>query len=273
MLFTIIGTNWGSGDGSTTFNLPNLNGRASIGSGTVIDGTGASYSYSFAQSLGSVAAPITQSNLPNYNLTTISAGDHSHGGYAYGGNHAHTTDTQGAHVHSFTGSDGVHTHAVRDPQHQHSYNDYYTGGTGGYVGSGTLSAFVQAASTTASAYSGVTVDYNDGWHSHNISTAGAHSHTTSYSGNLTCTIGIDGAHTHTVPLGGGGQAMLVLNPIAVVTKIIYAGVATTALAAMTATVATADTTEIEQLRAEIEELKRILMPQRRVTHAPMRGVH
>lgn len=33
-LFSAISTTWGAGDGSTTFNLPNLNGRATIGSGT-----------------------------------------------------------------------------------------------------------------------------------------------------------------------------------------------------------------------------------------------
>lgn len=38
-LFTAIGTTWGAGDGSTTFNLPDLRGRAAIGAGT---GTGLS---------------------------------------------------------------------------------------------------------------------------------------------------------------------------------------------------------------------------------------
>lgn len=33
-LFAAIGTTWGSGDGSTTFNLPDLRGRAPIGAGT-----------------------------------------------------------------------------------------------------------------------------------------------------------------------------------------------------------------------------------------------
>lgn len=33
-LFAAIGTTWGTGDGSTTFNLPDLRGRAPIGSGT-----------------------------------------------------------------------------------------------------------------------------------------------------------------------------------------------------------------------------------------------
>ena len=36
-LFNVIGTTWGAGDGSTTFNLPDLRGRAPIGAGT---GTG-----------------------------------------------------------------------------------------------------------------------------------------------------------------------------------------------------------------------------------------
>lgn len=33
-LFAAIGTTWGAGDGSTTFNVPNLNGRGTIGDGT-----------------------------------------------------------------------------------------------------------------------------------------------------------------------------------------------------------------------------------------------
>jgi microcystin-dependent protein len=36
-LFAVIGTTWGAGDGSTTFNVPDLRGRTAIGSGT---GTG-----------------------------------------------------------------------------------------------------------------------------------------------------------------------------------------------------------------------------------------
>jgi microcystin-dependent protein len=35
-LFTAIGTTWGAGDGSTTFNVPNFNGRVTIGSGTAV---------------------------------------------------------------------------------------------------------------------------------------------------------------------------------------------------------------------------------------------
>lgn len=41
-LFAVLSTTWGAGDGSTTFNVPNLNSRGLIGSGT------GSYSESFA---------------------------------------------------------------------------------------------------------------------------------------------------------------------------------------------------------------------------------
>lgn len=34
-LFAAIGTTWGAGDGSTTFNLPNLNNRFLVGNGTL----------------------------------------------------------------------------------------------------------------------------------------------------------------------------------------------------------------------------------------------
>lgn len=46
-LFDAIGTAWGAGDGSTTFNVPKLQGRATIGAGTA-DATGAT-----AHTLGS----------------------------------------------------------------------------------------------------------------------------------------------------------------------------------------------------------------------------
>ena len=78
-LFAAIGTTWGSGDGSTTFNLPDLRGRTAIGSGT---GTA---SDATAHSLGSSGGAEThtltsaQSGVPGhvhsittetYNVTT-----------------------------------------------------------------------------------------------------------------------------------------------------------------------------------------------------------
>ena len=39
LLFSVIGVTYGEGDGSTTFNLPDLRGRVPMGAGTGVDGT------------------------------------------------------------------------------------------------------------------------------------------------------------------------------------------------------------------------------------------
>src|SRR6187399_871900 len=62
-LFAVLGTYWGAGDGSTTFNLPGTNGRALIGPGTGTDANGTGYSYSFTQKTGAVSNVIAKVNL------------------------------------------------------------------------------------------------------------------------------------------------------------------------------------------------------------------
>ena len=65
-LFAVIGTLYGGGDGTTTFNLPNLSGRAPVGSGTASGATGAT-----AKILGSKAGAetitLTEAQLPSHN--------------------------------------------------------------------------------------------------------------------------------------------------------------------------------------------------------------
>ena len=53
-LFTAIGTTWGTGDGSTTFNLPNLCGRTTIGVGTITDSSSNTATYSIATVSGEI---------------------------------------------------------------------------------------------------------------------------------------------------------------------------------------------------------------------------
>lgn len=71
-LFGVLGTTWGVGDGSTTFNLPDLRGRAPIGSGT---GSGLT-----ARTLG------TNYGAENTTLTAAQSGLPSHTHKYYGGN-------------------------------------------------------------------------------------------------------------------------------------------------------------------------------------------
>ena len=62
-LFAVLGTTWGSGDGSTTFALPSLNGRSTVGPGTVIDQIGTSTTFTLGQQFGMVYNYISQAYL------------------------------------------------------------------------------------------------------------------------------------------------------------------------------------------------------------------
>jgi microcystin-dependent protein len=86
-LFSVIGTTWGAGDGSTTFNLPDLRGRAMFGQDNM-GGTPA----------GRLTAGV--SGVPGTTIGGV-GGDQS---------------TQ-AHNHGL--NDPSHTHAVVDPGHVH----------------------------------------------------------------------------------------------------------------------------------------------------------
>lgn len=86
-LFAAIGTTWGSGDGSSTFNLPDFNNKFMLGTGSG-NPVGASG--------GSSTHTLSTSNLPAHNHTVIDPG----------------------HNHSI--SDPTHSHTVTDPTHHHT---------------------------------------------------------------------------------------------------------------------------------------------------------
>jgi microcystin-dependent protein len=76
-LFAAIGTTWGGGDGSTTFNVPNPSGRVPLATGA---GSGLT-SRSIAQSGGEETHVLTQAELPALNVNLLDATN----GYAQGG--------------------------------------------------------------------------------------------------------------------------------------------------------------------------------------------
>lgn len=99
-LFLAIGTAYGDGDGSTTFNLPDLRGRVAVG---------ASDSLALGATGGAASVTLTQAEMPG----------HTHGTEA----HAHTQDAHGhgtvphshgqdAHRHSLTRTVGGSGQAV-----------------------------------------------------------------------------------------------------------------------------------------------------------------
>jgi microcystin-dependent protein len=187
-LFAVIGTLYGAGDGSTTFNLPDLRGE-------FIRGWDHGRGVDSGRTLGSFQDESFKAHT--HSGTTSSAGSHTHTATAdVQGNHAHGVNDPG-HAHSV--SDPGHAHSISDPGHAHSYADRTFNGTVGNNGSGTGAASGQSTDLgRATSVNGTGIGINGaftgigifgaltnisiqaaGAHSHNISVVagGAHSHT------------------------------------------------------------------------------------------------
>ena len=113
-LFTAIGTTFGSGDGLTTFKLPDLRSRFPVGVG---DG-GANLSN---RALGDVAGEeshiLSVSEMPSHNHTMSSAGSHSHSYTVLSKNassafFAESSEGNNNTVSSNTGGAGSHSHSI-----------------------------------------------------------------------------------------------------------------------------------------------------------------
>jgi microcystin-dependent protein len=180
-LFSAIGTTYGSGDGSTTFNLPDLRGRVAVGK----DNMG-----------GSTAGRITSGNAGIVGTTLGAAG-----GDERTPSHTHTasTDSQGNHTHTGSGTTSGESNG-----HHHYENLVSASGGGGntYGWGGTIDGVV-GASTSASLQANQTSDVT-----------ADHTHTYSF------TTSTSGAHTHTVTVNSTGsgtaqnvQPSIVLNYI------------------------------------------------------------
>ena len=168
-LFTVIGVTFGTGNGSTTFNVPDMRQRfplgvATSGTGSTLAGTGGSIDHthtgpSHTHTIsGSTAAEAAHTHGAG-NVTTTAGTSHTHsfsGTAASGGpsatvnsglasdtpvgtfDHTHTTTISGT-----TGAEDAHTHGV----------PIYTTGTGSSHshGAGTLSADAAGTGATGTA--------------------------------------------------------------------------------------------------------------------------
>lgn len=140
VLYGVIGTTYGVGDGSTTFNLPNLDGKVVVGydiSQTAFNAVG--------KAGGATTHTLTTSELPTHN-------------------HSHTMSSDGSHSHSGSLTEaGSHRHIQQD--FELNYDGYGFG--------------VLRASRTRRRI-GESTEYTDyaGTHNHDltISSGGTHSH-------------------------------------------------------------------------------------------------
>jgi microcystin-dependent protein len=150
-LYAVIGTLWGAGDGSTTFNLPDFRGRAPFGK----DDMG---------------------GTPASRLTSGGSGVAGNTIGATGGNQLSQT-------HTHTLNDPTHTHTLTDPEHDHG--EKVGQGAGGSMtawnvtGSGTTANPIDINTvanstgiTIAAAATGITLDNYGSGSSQNVPPAG-----------------------------------------------------------------------------------------------------
>lgn len=180
-LFSIIGTTFGAGDGSTTFNLPNITDKNILGNGTL------------GQLGGNNSVTLTTDNLPSH-THTFTGKAHTHSFSATSGSSNANTSSAGAHTHSFSdtsSSAGAHTHSVSlttgSDSHTHNVGMDFDAAAGS-------SRWSLHQDGTSGA--GDTTKTSSDSHTHKVSgntgSAGAHTHTVSG------TTGSGGAHTHTL---------------------------------------------------------------------------
>ncbi|AXP07711.1 putative tail-fiber protein [Sinorhizobium phage phiM6] len=181
-LFAVIGTVFGAGDGSTTFNLPNLRGEFVRGwdNGRGID-TGRVFGSAQAANISSHTHAIDPPS------TATTSDTHSHTFSA--------TTSSDSHTHTFsatTSSDGAHTHTIAYQDRGFSggtINNAESGGATGTFNTGSSGAHTHTVSGTTSSDA----------HTHTVSgttATDAHSHTVDIA---SFTSGAAGSGTDTRP--------------------------------------------------------------------------
>lgn len=197
-LFALIGTTYGVGDGTTTFNLPDMKGRVIVGKAAT----------------GTFAALNNKGGAETHTLTTAEMPSHAHTAdgdltAATAGGHGHTASsgTTGSHSHTGTvDSGGYHQHGI-DTRNTTSSTHTHQSGTRVSVGA------TAANETDTTRYTNY-----DGTHTHTFTSAanGDHSHTV--------TVDSGGSHSHDITGStsntGGGGAHNNLQPYIVVNYII-----------------------------------------------------
>jgi microcystin-dependent protein len=144
-LFAVYGSTFGSGDGSTTFNLPDFRDRMPIGAGST---------YSLAATGGSATTTLSTANIPSHahSFSATTAGmnsNTSHNHNLLGSSYHYVADggqnNGGASANPFTPGSTTYGDVTATTSIDHTHN---LSGTTGSIGSGT-------AATTISPYLGI----------------------------------------------------------------------------------------------------------------------
>lgn len=230
-LFAVIGTQFGIGDGSTTFNLPNFKGRVAVGKdSTVVDFD------TIAKIGGARTHTLNVSQIPSH---THGQDGHEHemGEHIHSMTHSHTGNTSESGSHSHTGNTadgGAHNHGGSvtsnvSGEHNHLYYDHprnaavkYTAGT---YGQDRYSLKTNTENAGGHQHSVSIANAADHVHGMNIANAGTHLHTLNISEATVSNTGsaVGGTTSNVIAVNlntGGSTAHNNLQPYLVVSKII-----------------------------------------------------
>lgn len=189
ILFNVIGTAFGNGDGTTTFNLPNYQGCVPGMAGRpFFNLTENPLTYARGAYAGEQQHVLTNPEMPIHNHGTQTGTGQPSTNYE-------RTSTNGLHNHTATETtEGAHSHTTNS-QTPANHNHGGTTGPGGYA----------ASSHEVSSLLGTQSADDTGSHTHTISADGAHVHTTDTQGAHfhTITIANNGDHFHTLSSQGG----------------------------------------------------------------------
>lgn len=200
-LFEVIGTAFGTGDGSTTFNLPNLQKRFPVGVGN---------GYGLGKTGGEETHTLTTEEMPEHTHNQKAHGHTGSGSASEAGNHTHTASSAsaGAHTHALTiNAGGSHTHSASTGSggsHAHDIIIYGYGRSASLDSGSDDSYRVQYDSSNANYSNGRFYTQTGGAHTHSVSVTSAGSHNHSGTANSagghthTITVASAGAHTHTI---------------------------------------------------------------------------
>lgn len=194
-LYAVIGTTYGAGNGSSTFNLPDCRGRVVAGKDnmggtsadrlTNIGGFGGVNGDILGATGGAESHALSVAQIPSHNHGGATGSDGVH-------NHTVTINSGGSHDHGgATSSSGAHSHDITIGS---------DGGPASRVGRATTPNLDTAATST------------DGAHTHTISSDGSHTHTN--------TVSNAAAHDHTISSQGGGGAHNNIQPTIIFNMII-----------------------------------------------------
>ena len=208
-LFGAIGTTWGAGDGSTTFNLPDFRGRVTFGA-DAMGGTAANRLTTASMGAAAALGVVGGNELLQSHTHTDSGHTHTDSGH---------THTDAGHTHTDAGhgtplSQSPHSHS--DAGHNHGYSAGSSYDSSGVAGNAATTSYNQGTNGTNTGYANIQAS------NANISLGTGYANIqTSYANIQTGHAAIQTGNANIQSTGGGASQNV--PPAAVVNKIIYAG--------------------------------------------------